>query len=136
MVLKIFAELALPADAEADADAARFCLHPALLDGCLHVGALDEDLMETRLPFSWSGVTIHAVGATALRVRLAPSAPNGMSIDAADPAGNPVISVRAMVARPVPTGQFEAVAQRRDISPLRLDWVPEHRGLARGRPPR
>jgi acyl transferase domain-containing protein/short-subunit dehydrogenase/acyl carrier protein len=119
---EVFAEVALPADAEADA--AGFGLHPALLDGCLQAGALSDDLTETKLPFSWTGVTLHAVGATELRVRLAPDGPDRTRIDAADAAGQPVLSARSVVARALPAGELPlAGADRNQGVPLRLDWI-------------
>ncbi len=56
---------------EQRADAARVGLHPALLDAVLHVLALDgvHD-GRTQVPFSFTGVRLHADGATTLRARL------------------------------------------------------------------
>ncbi|MEV3861174.1 beta-ketoacyl synthase N-terminal-like domain-containing protein, partial [Streptomyces sp. NPDC050095] len=93
----LFAELVLPADT----DRSGYGLHPALLDAALHPLALDTDASGEsgiRMPFSWSGVALHATGASALRVRLTPTG-NGVELVAADPAGTPVLSVRNMVAR-------------------------------------
>ncbi|MGH1553711.1 polyketide synthase dehydratase domain-containing protein [Streptomyces sp. L7] len=56
------------------ADARRHVLHPALLDAALHPGLLAEPAHPgpaRRLPFAWrGGLTVHATGATALRVRM------------------------------------------------------------------
>ncbi len=60
-----FAEVALPAEAS---DAAAYGLHPALLDAARHA-VMTED---GSLPERWRGVSLHAGGATALRVRIAP----------------------------------------------------------------
>ncbi|WP_344379868.1 MULTISPECIES: polyketide synthase dehydratase domain-containing protein, partial [Streptomyces violaceusniger group] len=68
---EVYAELELPEDGQADAGL--FGLHPALLDSALHavgLGGLIEGEAGARLPFSWSGVSLHAVGASVLRVRL------------------------------------------------------------------
>ena len=55
-------------------------VHPALLDGALQamsiggfLGRMGDGADETvpRLPFAWTGVTLLAAGATALRVRVA-----------------------------------------------------------------
>jgi hypothetical protein len=69
----VFAEVVLPEDAHADA--ARFGLHPALLDAALHAGALGDLLPAPEpgrpyLPFAWTGVSLHATGATSLRIKV------------------------------------------------------------------
>ena len=78
---EVFAEVALPEGAREEA--ARFGLHPALLDAALHAAGLgpfdthsetagtneSADAVGVRLPFSWSGVSLRAVGAAALRAR-------------------------------------------------------------------
>ncbi|WP_157382811.1 type I polyketide synthase, partial [Nonomuraea coxensis] len=65
-----YAEVALPEPARADA--ARFTLHPALLDAALHLAVGEADATDDALllPFSWSGVRVAALGAEELRVRL------------------------------------------------------------------
>ncbi|MFT7834574.1 type I polyketide synthase [Saccharothrix sp. BKS2] len=114
---ELFAEVALP-DA---ADAERFGLHPAALDAALHalgLSGLDE---HRGLPFSWTGVTVHAAGAAALRVRLSPAGAGGVAVEVADPTGAPVASVESLVLRPT-ADQRPAAAGR---SPLRvLGWKP------------
>ncbi|MER7438106.1 SDR family NAD(P)-dependent oxidoreductase, partial [Pseudonocardia alni] len=114
----VYAEVALPG--QATDDAARFGLHPALLDAALHAGMLDDD-GTAGLPFSWDGVTLHATGAVALRVRLTRTG-GGIAIAAADPAGHPVATVDTLAVRPVaeaqlaPTGTGDAL--------FALDWTP------------
>ncbi|MEU4254249.1 SDR family NAD(P)-dependent oxidoreductase, partial [Amycolatopsis sp. NPDC026612] len=100
---EVFAEVALPAGT----DVAGFTLHPALLDTALHAAMLGTD--EVRLPFSWSGVAIHATGATAARVVLRP-VPGGISAELTDPAGAPVASVAALTTRPVSPGRLTTSA--------------------------
>ena len=58
---------------DAHAEAARFGLHPALLDAALHaLGLASRDAAaEPTMPFAWSGVTLYAHGASRIRVRLA-----------------------------------------------------------------
>ncbi|OKJ91369.1 type I polyketide synthase [Amycolatopsis sp. CB00013] len=111
----VFAEVDLPAGEAAD----RFGVHPALLDAALHtlgLGARDETV---RLPFTWSGVTLHATGASKLRVRLTPTADGG-SLTVADDSGTPVLTVGELGLRPISPAQL---GRHRD-SLFRLDWVP------------
>ncbi|MFJ7201776.1 type I polyketide synthase [Streptomyces sp. NPDC098926] len=104
-----FAEVTLPDATETEAE--RYGLHPALLDSALHaslVGDGDGDGEGTEadpdtalLPFAWKGVRLHAVGADRLRVRIAPSGTDSITVSGADPAGQPVFSVDSLVTRPV-----------------------------------
>ncbi|MEQ0565334.1 SDR family NAD(P)-dependent oxidoreductase [Amycolatopsis sp. NEAU-NG30] len=115
---EVFAEVALP---PSDRDpAARFGLHPALLDAALHglgLGLLPDD-GQGRLPFTWSGVTRHGIGASSLRVRLAPVAPDTVALTVADGEGRPVLTVTSLVLRPVSPDQF---GQVRDAL-FHLEW--------------
>ncbi|MFI1356770.1 SDR family NAD(P)-dependent oxidoreductase [Streptomyces sp. NPDC020898] len=133
---EVFAELALPdarrAEAGASADADAFGLHPALLDSALHaieLGAL-PGTGEPRLPFSWSGVRLHATGATTARVRLAPAGPDTVTIDVADLAGAPVASVESLAVRAVSAAQLGAAGSRVHESLLRVEWAPVAPGTA------
>ncbi|WP_344295570.1 type I polyketide synthase, partial [Streptomyces synnematoformans] len=92
-----------------DADTARHTIHPALLDATLHPLAtrtLNEDggeAQELRLPFAWSGVSVHATGATRLRATLVPTGEHGhdLALRAWDPTGAPVATIAALNTRPV-----------------------------------
>ncbi|MGC9479464.1 beta-ketoacyl synthase N-terminal-like domain-containing protein [Streptomyces sp. WG4] len=96
---EVFAELELPDRTD---DAALFGLHPALLTAALHaVEYVDlKDADQGLLPFSWSGVTLHASGATRLRVRIGKAGEDTVSIAAADTSGRPVLSVESLALRP------------------------------------
>ncbi|MFI7367820.1 SDR family NAD(P)-dependent oxidoreductase [Streptomyces sp. NPDC050149] len=130
---EIFAEVALPE--EARADAGRFGFHPALLDAALHAvllagssGSNDEEGTEedgkTMLPFSWSGVALHAVGAADLRVRLVQQGSVSL-IEVADGEGGPVLSVQSLAARAVDPDQLRGT-DRGGADPLHcLDWTAE-----------
>ncbi|MBB4911530.1 type I polyketide synthase [Actinophytocola algeriensis] len=84
----VFAEVELPDHADG------FGLHPALLDAALHAAIVaGPGSDEQRLPFAWEGVTLHASGVTALRVRLRGHGADGTAIEAVDPTGAPVITV-------------------------------------------
>ncbi|AVV44100.1 polyketide synthase [Streptomyces sp. P3] len=112
-----YAEVTLPEDQHRDA--ARFGLHPALLDAALHAQLADDGRGDdgggdsgggerggVGLPFAFSGVTLHAVGATGLRVRLDRGASGAVSLHLADGTGRPVATVDSLVSRP-----FSQVAQ-------------------------
>jgi short-subunit dehydrogenase/acyl carrier protein len=107
---ELFAEVELP-------DTGGFAIHPALLDAAMHVGLMSLD--ETSLPFAWTGVTLHASGATALRVRLAPGENGGTAIEIADQTGQPVLSVESLVSRPVSPEQLTFAG---DESLFQIHW--------------
>ncbi|MFJ5546231.1 SDR family NAD(P)-dependent oxidoreductase [Streptomyces sp. NPDC093225] len=122
---EVFAEVRLPE--RAHAEAALFGLHPALLDAALHavgMGSLLEATEHGRLPFAWSGVALHAVGARSLRVRLAPAGRDTVRVDLADEAGAPVASVDSLLLRPVSPDQVRAARTAFHDSLFRVDWTP------------
>ncbi len=87
-----------------------FGIHPVVLDAALHAMGVVGDQAETMLPFSWQGVCLHAAGASRVRVRIAPVGVSAVSVDLADGAGLPVLSVRELVVRPVSAAQLTAAA--------------------------
>ncbi|MFJ2958175.1 type I polyketide synthase [Streptomyces sp. NPDC087270] len=122
-----YAEVEPPQDALADA--ARFGLHPALLDAASHVDFLPRDGEAdgdgTLMPFSWRGVTLHASGARALRVRLRPAGgADATALDLADAAGQPVATVESLVARPVTADRLGARGTDAPDPVLRVEWTP------------
>ncbi|WP_330333036.1 SDR family NAD(P)-dependent oxidoreductase [Streptomyces sp. NBC_00536] len=120
----VYVEVALP---EETASTARdFGLHPALLDAALHalgLGVLGGTEGEGRLPFAWSGVTLHAAGADALRVHLAPAGANGVRLEIADAAGAPVATVDSLVLRTVSEEQVRAARTAYHESVFRAEWT-------------
>ncbi|KUN83522.1 hypothetical protein AQJ64_17195 [Streptomyces griseoruber] len=98
-----YAEVVLPE--ERHKEAAVFGIHPALLDAALQLPGLHQDVADspTRLPFAYREVALHATGATELRVRLTATGPDTFSLQATDPTGTPVVSVDALVTRPLKT---------------------------------
>ena len=110
---EVFAEVRLP---EAAGGVNGFGVHPALLDAAMHALVMTDQIAghtgEVMLPFSWQGVSLHAAGASAVRARItvASTSPSSkaVSIELADGLGLPVLSVRAMVARPVSEQQLRA----------------------------
>ncbi|MFJ2264160.1 SDR family NAD(P)-dependent oxidoreductase, partial [Streptomyces sp. NPDC087844] len=116
---EVFADITLP-DAARD-DAARFALHPALLDAALHADALDDD-GTTSVPFSWERVTLHATGASAVRVLTRRAADgDGTSILLADESGRPVATVHSLVTRPL---SAEGLTRTRRGPLFRVGWTP------------
>ncbi|WP_455754613.1 SDR family NAD(P)-dependent oxidoreductase [Streptomyces roseolus] len=107
---ELFAEVAL--GEEQRADAARFGLHPALLDAALHSllpGVADRQGQEG-FPFSWSGVQVHALGASALRVRLRLTGPESVALTVAEASGAPVATVDELALRPLSREALRAAA--------------------------
>ncbi|MET9554119.1 type I polyketide synthase [Streptomyces sp. NPDC006645] len=122
---EIFAEVRLPDEPAHGAE--EFALHPAVLDAATHAlraaGGGDSTAGGTGLvPFSWSGVELHASGASALRVRFSPTAPETFAVTVADAAGDPVATVEANVFRPLETTAHTAGAVRLPL--YRTDWLP------------
>ncbi len=127
-----YAEITLPPDA---GPAAGFLIHPALLDAAFHPWAVTalaspgRDPGQTLLPFSWAGVQASPpAAATTVHVRLSPPAQNGdgpaLTLTAADPAGNPVITVTSLHLRPVPAAQLSALTPVPATSLYHLTWAP------------
>ncbi len=112
----IYAEVRLPEGTDGTA----YGLHPALFDAALHASMAVGENTEGTVPFSWSGVSLHASGASQVRVRIR-HADGGASIAITDPAGAPVASVDSLVVRPVSADQLRTGG--RD-SLFTLDWVP------------
>ncbi len=122
-----FAEVTLPDES----GARRFGMHPALLDAALHAAALREDPESEggdapRLPFSWSGVSLHATGASRLRARLVTTEDDGLSLTLAGEDGQLLATVRELSARPVSSEQLEAAGGARAAgeSLFQIEWVP------------
>ncbi|WP_432046544.1 type I polyketide synthase [Streptomyces asiaticus] len=118
---EVFAEAELPEGASTG----RLGMHPVLLDAALYawLACADGAGDGVRLPFAWSGVSVHAAAASVVRVRLAPDGQGGLSMAVADAAGMPVVSVDALVMRPVREAEF-AVPAGAGEGRYRVEWVP------------
>ncbi|MFF5026130.1 SDR family NAD(P)-dependent oxidoreductase [Streptomyces collinus] len=116
----LYAEVALPG-----AEPGGFGIHPALLDACLHPLALGDLPTGARdrpaLPFEWTGVQVHAVGADTVRATLTGVRDGAVRIELTDPAGTPVASVRSLVLSPLPDGAL-GLPDRGDL--LLPQWTP------------
>ncbi|MDT0527734.1 SDR family NAD(P)-dependent oxidoreductase [Micromonospora sp. DSM 115977] len=126
---EVFAEVELPADHHAEAG--RFGVHPALLDGALQamsiggfLGRMGDgaDATVPRLPFAWTGVSLLAAGATALRVRVAAAGEVGVSFQVADATGAPVLHVDSLIMRRVSGDSLGAARSGRHESLFQVDW--------------
>ncbi|QMU69834.1 type I polyketide synthase [Streptacidiphilus sp. P02-A3a] len=119
---ELFAEVGL----DDDVPVAGFGLHPALLDAALHpIAATGPDGPGDGplLPFAWTDVVVHATGARAARVRLAPAATgDGISLTLSDATGALIATVGALVLRPLPTAQPGSAVAAEAL--FTLDWVP------------
>ncbi|WTY48632.1 SDR family NAD(P)-dependent oxidoreductase [Micromonospora sp. NBC_01412] len=126
---EVFAEVELPADHHAEAG--RFGVHPALLDGALQamsiggfLGRMGDgaDATAPRLPFAWTGVSLLAAGATALRVRVAAAGEVGVAFQVADATGAPVLHVDSLIMRRVSGDSLGAARSGRHESLFQVDW--------------
>ncbi|NEA99066.1 type I polyketide synthase [Streptomyces sp. SID13726] len=113
-----FVEVELPEDGRADAE--HFRVHPALLDGVLHGVGLGDALAEGggRLPFSWSRVSVSAVGAGLLRARIVADGVDTISLTAVDGSGQAVLTVGSLVMREAP-----AAPVSREEALYDVQWV-------------
>ncbi|MGI5519991.1 SDR family NAD(P)-dependent oxidoreductase [Micromonospora sp. CA-259024] len=112
----VFAEARLdgaPADS--------YGVHPALLDAALHPSFLTGG-GRRRMPFSFTGVTLHASGAERVRVHLSPAGPDTVAVLVADPAGRPVLSIDALTLRPISDRQVDAATDTGDAALYTMDW--------------
>ncbi|MET9888209.1 type I polyketide synthase [Streptomyces sp. NPDC006430] len=115
----VYAEASLPDGTDGSA----YRLHPALLDAALHTVALTGVAADgAALPFAWSGVSLAAEGATAVRVRVSALGEGEVAVDLADTSGQPVASVDSLVLRPLAD---DRLAQDRSLTRdalFRIDW--------------
>ncbi|WP_374227695.1 SDR family NAD(P)-dependent oxidoreductase, partial [Streptomyces sp. CJ_13] len=119
----VFAEVSL--DSETEPGAEQFTIHPALLDAVLHgigLGSLVEDTGQGRLPFSWSGVAVHSVGADSVRVRLSRAGRDAVRLEIADVEGAPVASVDSLALRAFSPEQLGRQAGGHGDSLFRVAW--------------
>ncbi|MEU9356111.1 SDR family NAD(P)-dependent oxidoreductase, partial [Streptomyces griseoloalbus] len=135
---EVFAEVALPEGTDGGA----YGLHPALFDAALHATALAGTATEGDapqdgdsprdggtsqgggVPFSWNGVSLHAVGASAVRIRLSRGDDGTLAIAVADTTGAPVATVDSLVTRPISAAQLGGAAGAGRDSLFALDWIP------------
>ncbi|WP_158845501.1 type I polyketide synthase [Saccharothrix deserti] len=105
---EVFAEVQVP-------DGGAFGLHPALLDAALQPVILLHPDDRLRLPFSFTGIAVHATGVSTARVHLSRKGPDAFTVTLTDLAGAPVATIDTLTVRP-------AVETRTTL--LRTEWVP------------
>ncbi|MFD9221106.1 SDR family NAD(P)-dependent oxidoreductase [Streptomyces sp. NPDC060064] len=110
----IYAEVTLPEGTTTDG----FSLHPALLDAALHALPLNPT-DQPRITSSWNGVSLHASGATTLRVKLSPA---DSSIAAADETGTPVLTAQSITWRRPTTDELTTGHSPFHNSLFRVEW--------------
>ncbi len=118
---EIFAEVALPEDAGLTVGG--FGIHPVLLDAALHAMGVAGEHALTVLPFAWQGLSLHAAGASRVRVRIAPVGADSVSLELADPVGLPVLTLRELAFRPV-SDQALSAAVRDGGGLFEVVWSP------------
>jgi len=119
----VYAEISVPEGVLDDLDA--FGVHPALFDAVLQsVGFAVPAPTGRRMPFSWSGVTLHAAGARALRCHLAVTGEDRIALRLADAEGAPVAEVESL--RLMPVSDEQLARSRAGSAPdglYALDWT-------------
>ncbi|MGW2892911.1 SDR family NAD(P)-dependent oxidoreductase, partial [Streptomyces griseoruber] len=129
----VYAEVRLPVGQQDEAG--RHGLHPALLDAALHawlaarratadVSGEAPAAGGVRLPFAWSGASLTAVGASALRVRLARVDEDTITLAVADTEGRSVARVEALTLRELSAEALAPAAgpSARQDTLFRVDW--------------
>ncbi|HVG94680.1 MAG TPA: type I polyketide synthase, partial [Planctomycetota bacterium] len=118
---ELFVETELPPSVAPTSHA--FGLHPALLDAALHALAFDADEgAAVGLPFSWTGVTLHAAGASRVRVRIARQSADSLALTVADDQGQPVASVDGLLLRALAPSALQAGASQNDAL-FQVTWT-------------
>jgi acyl transferase domain-containing protein/NADPH:quinone reductase-like Zn-dependent oxidoreductase/acyl carrier protein len=121
---EVFADVALPE--EQQGQAGLFGVHPALLDAALHVlgaDSISEDGGGPRVPFSWGGVSLHAVGASVLRVRLSRAGTDAVSITLTDQTGALVATIGSLQLRAMSAEQLRVGRGDGLDSLYGVEWV-------------
>jgi acyl transferase domain-containing protein/short-subunit dehydrogenase/acyl carrier protein len=121
---EVFADIEL--DTEQVADATAFDLHPAVLDAAVQAAlvGLFHSADDTLLPFSWSGVTLHAVATPTVRARISRTGASSVAIVLTDLEGNPVASIGSLVLRAASAQSLDPSAGRVHQQLFRLTWLP------------
>ncbi|QFZ19215.1 type I polyketide synthase [Saccharothrix syringae] len=106
--------------APGELDVSGFAVHPALLDAVVQAAGLTP--LDAGLPFSWTGVSVHATGATAVRAHVRRTGPDAVSLTLADPTGAPVLTAESLTIRPVAAEELAALASGAGDATYDLTW--------------
>ncbi|MGW6296419.1 SDR family NAD(P)-dependent oxidoreductase, partial [Streptomyces sp. NPDC055058] len=117
---EVFAEAALPETKAAEA--ARFAVHPALLDGALvATGALGRPVPHL---VSWSDLTLHANAATHVRLHVVARSETEATLTLLDGSGAPVLTARGVTALPFDPDRLPATTRQRGSDLYTVTWSP------------
>ncbi|MFG2552103.1 type I polyketide synthase [Streptomyces sp. NPDC048581] len=114
------------------AEAARFALHPALLDAALHplLPGVADVASGPMVPFAWSGISVPPAGTGpgALRVRLAVTQSDDttvvVALHLADETGLPLATIDELRLRPLSPGDLAAASARSREGLYGVRWTP------------
>ncbi|WP_428836488.1 type I polyketide synthase [Streptomyces cheonanensis] len=118
----VYAEAVL--EEQNTADAARYGLHPALLDAVLRAVPVPGTGPGARRATRWRGIQLHATGATAVRARLTPAPDGGLAVLLTDRTGQPVATVRSVTLTPDDPDTLAHPQPRPHDALFATDWVP------------
>jgi acyl transferase domain-containing protein/acyl-coenzyme A synthetase/AMP-(fatty) acid ligase/acyl carrier protein len=95
---ELFAEVEL--DAEQEAEAGRFGVHPALLDAAVHLDLLNQEpAAAPRIPFACSDISLVAAGHSSLRSQIAPAGGDAVRLVVTAADGAPVARIESLAIR-------------------------------------
>ncbi|MFG2004861.1 type I polyketide synthase [Spirillospora sp. NPDC048911] len=118
----LYADIELPGDTTTTG----YGIHPALLDAVLHPlisgDAPSEPEQPLRVPFAFETITLHATGATRLRVRLTRAEADTVAIYATDPADQPVVTIESLSLRPIEPEALSLRGPERHRDLLHVTW--------------
>ncbi|MCX5387480.1 type I polyketide synthase [Streptomyces sp. NBC_00083] len=103
-------------------EAARYGIHPYLLDAALPLRSGAEGTV--RVPADWRGVRLHAVGAVTVQARVVERDADTVTLHLTDGAGQPVVTVDSIEYQDVAAERFTADAGTTADALFRVEWVP------------
>ncbi|KUN81019.1 hypothetical protein AQJ66_25475 [Streptomyces bungoensis] len=120
----LFADLVVP-DGPREQQGGAFGLHPVLLDAAVQTAlCAGPEPGEGRivLPADWQGVTLHATGAGAARLRVTGAGSDRVSLTLTDTGGRPLATVDSVALTTVPVAGLGAEAPVDGL--YALEWQP------------
>ncbi|MET9079929.1 SDR family NAD(P)-dependent oxidoreductase, partial [Streptomyces sp. NPDC004232] len=124
---EVFAEAALPETAEAEA--ARFAVHPALLDcALLMLTAAGRPVPHL---VSWSGLTLHARAAASVRLHIVARSTTECELRLLDGTGVPVLTASTVTVLPFDMDRLPGSVQGRGSDLYTVTWTAAESGSER-----